>query len=640
MVKKRLNPSAVPSAEQASSERLSERFAVNTQTTPLRRTLFVCLIIFLIALGIRFIQLYDNRHELTNVLSSLTSDYRDRAKLLAEGRIALFMRGPEPPGDANALSHPPGYAILMAFVIKLFGSPDNSMRVLQAIADSLAAVLIFLLAAELLPRGVAIVAGLLVALSPQLAYYSLLVLPDSLAIPPILLAIFLIVRATKRPRIRTVAAAGALIGLSCWLRPNAILLAPFLAATLPALFERGRRLRFSLALAGASLLVIAPVTIRNVVVFRSFVPLSLGSGITLIEGIADYDTQGRFRLPATDTGVMRMEADAHQRPDYYGTLYAPDGIERERARTRRALSVIRSHPMWFVGVMFRRAASMLRLARTSTVSGTPPVSHTPDADNDQPPFWTNSPVELKSGGTVASKTSEVALAPDERSLRIIGDESTRAAQFISAPIYVQARTDYRLRLPARVEKGRLTISVLDASTGEVLAAITLSELEKGLTSEAGLSAVEILFASGSAREVRVVLSNGGSSPVRPVAELGRLELFTLGPTAHTWTSIFRPLIRGVQRLFITAFMLPLMLVGIALLIFARRYNALLLLIAVPAYYLIFQSPLHTEYRYVAVIHYFFFVLVAVSLYWLGGLFGRGARSLLRLIRPTSKKLLG
>jgi hypothetical protein len=40
---------------------------------------------------------------------------------------------------------------------------------------------------------------------------------------------------------------------------------------------------------------------------------------------------------------------------------------------------------------------------------------------------------------------------------------------------------------------------------------------------------------------------------------------------------------------------------------------LLVLLAVPVYYLCAQSALHTEYRYVLVIHHFLFVLAAVSL---------------------------
>ena len=74
-------------------------------------------------------------------------------------------------------------------------------------------------------------------------------------------------------------------------------------------------------------------------------------------------------------GIMKQEAEDFHRPDYYGTLFNPDGVERERGRLARGFAVIRRHPFWFSGVMARRAASMLRLERSRLVSTDPPVSH-------------------------------------------------------------------------------------------------------------------------------------------------------------------------------------------------------------------------------------------------------------------------
>jgi len=43
-------------------------------------------------------------------------------------------------------------------------------------------------------------------------------------------------------------------------------------------------------------------------------------------------------------------------------LYWPNGLERDRARMRKALAVIRAHPFWYAGVMARRMAGMLKYA--------------------------------------------------------------------------------------------------------------------------------------------------------------------------------------------------------------------------------------------------------------------------------------
>ncbi len=81
--------------------------------------------------------------------------------------------------------------------------------------------------------------------------------------------------------------------------------------------------------------------------------------------------------------------------------------------------------------------------------------------------------------------------------------------------------------------------------------------------------------------------------------------------------LFQWPLRAIQKLFITAIFLPLSLIGAAILIYQRRLQPLAILLIVPCYYFCTQSALHTEYRYVLVIHYFLFVLAAVSVYAIG-----------------------
>ncbi|MEP6707596.1 MAG: glycosyltransferase family 39 protein, partial [Pyrinomonadaceae bacterium] len=290
-----------------------------------RNTVAICVAIFLVAVGVRLFHWQDNRPVFPKLFTGMVEIYKSNARLLLKGDIATFITGPAPPGDANILSYPPGYPIIMAIIFKAFGESDTSMRLFQIICDAGAAVLLFFLAAELLPVKVAAIAAALAALSPQLAYYSLILLPDSLATLPILLSIYFIIRAKKSNSFRAAVAAGALIGVSCWLRSNALMLAPFLAILLLVIMERGRRLRYAAALVGASILVIAPITIRNLVVFHHFIPLSLGVGQMLNVGIGDYDKERRFGLPGTDIETVTSEAERYDRPDYAESLFGGNG---------------------------------------------------------------------------------------------------------------------------------------------------------------------------------------------------------------------------------------------------------------------------------------------------------------------------
>jgi 4-amino-4-deoxy-L-arabinose transferase-like glycosyltransferase len=338
-----------------------------------RRKRVAFIFVFAAAFGVRLLCWNDVRGEAVKVQTAVTQNYKHAARLLDEnGAASLFRRG-SPTNDPGLLGHPPGYPLVLAFVFKLFGERDAALQIFQAACDALAAALVLLVAAELLPFGVGLVAGLLAALAPQFCWNSVMLLPDTLAVLPLLAAVYLLLRARAGRGVLKALAAGALVGASCWLRANALLLAPFLALFVPLLFARGTRLRPALALVGGALLAVAPLTVRNAVVFGHFIPVSLGAGQTLVEGIGDYDPERRLGLPATDVELQRMEADEAGRPDYAATLFGPDAVARDRGRTRRALSIVGAHPVWFACVMLRRAGSMLRLERTPLAS-TLPVS--------------------------------------------------------------------------------------------------------------------------------------------------------------------------------------------------------------------------------------------------------------------------
>src|SRR3954465_1956183 len=153
-----------------------------------------------------------------------------------------------------------------------------------------------------------------------------------------------------------------------------MLLTFFVAIAVAILTMPPRRWQFALAVICGTLLIVLPLTIRNAIVFHRLIPLSLGGGQTFLEGIADYDKEKGFGIPSTDMGIMKQEAEIYQRPDYYGTLFNPDGVERERARLSRGFAVIRAHPFWFAGVMTKRASSMVRLERARLLSTDPAIT--------------------------------------------------------------------------------------------------------------------------------------------------------------------------------------------------------------------------------------------------------------------------
>ena len=76
--------------------------------------------------------------------------------------------------------------------------------------------------------------------------------------------------------------------------------------------------------------------------------------------------------------------------------------------------------------------------------------------------------------------------------------------------------------------------------------------------------------------------------------------------------------RGVQKLFLTATVLPFIIIGIAVLIRDGRWRVAAILFTVPVYYVCVQSALWSEFRYVLPMYYFLFALAAAGLHRAAG----------------------
>jgi dolichyl-phosphate-mannose-protein mannosyltransferase len=576
-------------------------------------------------------------------ITSLVYRYESEATRIVKQGGLLIPNEPVENGDARMILHPPGYSLLLAALYH-GDPPDQSyalLRLIQIAGDSAAAVLIVLIAAELLRTGIAFISGLLIAFSPHLGFYSLWLTPDSLAVVPILIAGYLLIKASKSPRFVTVMLAGIMIGLSCWLRSNALLLAPFLLLLNLIIFKPlSRGLLFSAVLVTTTGLVIMPITIRNCVVFGRFIPLSLGAGVTMLTGLGEYDVEGKFNLPKIDEEVLLREAESYGLPEYSNDLWTPDGVERERARLKQALTVIRSDIPLFMGVMVRRMAYMLRYndfrpqhrsfntTLAPAVSEGPSFGHTLDAAGE--PILSIPPSVAFVSGTLVSQQAKLSLVQENSLLELQGDGSQTREQFALVPFTVRKNTDYLLNILVLVKSGSIDIRIRNADGRITLGQVTVREpkikKKKKLKQDVGYvpdtsslmvrepDRIQVPFASRSEEHAYLTIKNNEFE--YPIVQIGQVNLFEIGNTPYTWTTYPRALTRGVQKqLFTTARMRLFMVLGVLLLATGRRYRILAILLAIPAYFLFLQSILHTEYRYILAIHYFLFIIAALAIYY-------------------------
>jgi hypothetical protein len=636
----------------------------------------VCIAIFGLAVGVRALQWQDSHVQTLRSTTSLMGVFnryrKETNRILAEGAI-VFPRDRPAPGDARMLAHPPGYSILMAAIERGTSRVYEGLWLVQVVGDGLAALLIFLIATKLVGQWIGFIAGILVAISPQLAYYSLLLTPDSLAVLPVIASVYFLVLAMKKPKLSYLILSGALMGLSCWLGANAMGLALFFGLLVPLLFESGKRVRYSVALVGAGLIVIAPITIRNLIAYNRLIPISIQAGLSVAEGIGDFDREGKLGMPRSDEEARIKDVEWSGRPEYVSSLWVPDGIERDRIRLSRGLAVIRARPIWFLGVMLQRAAFMLRYNDSAShgwpqdssivgfVQQEPPFSHQltyePRQDEkavttkalilngqlldeaatvpeDAAPVWSVSPMDLLASGRSLSSGTQTAIEDDGQRLAITGDSSDYGNQFASAPIGVEPYTDYILVIRVAAQGGSMAVKVLSPDMKVALSSLSASDAIRpsGVTkiknqTPAGdepseraaieLREVEIQapFASGPRTKLYMVFSNNGRRLGTPALGIQGAKLMAIGPTGGQVTRIPRVAIRTVQKtLFTTSHMLPLIFAGLVLVGLAKQFRTLVVVMAVPVYYLSAQSVLHTEYRYILAIHYFAFIFAGVALY--------------------------
>lgn len=343
--------------------RRSLLLAAGFRGRPSRKQKFIwALIIFLISFSTKSLMALDLFPVLsTNAQAAGRWEFEQDAAAIAAGHGMLF-RDDWDRSDTRLLFHAPGYAIFLSGVYRLFGRSPLQVQLLQNLINSASAILLFLIAGTLLTWRIGAVSGLLVAVSHHLSYYSNFLLPDSLSALPILIAIYLLdkFRHGSKRFILLYIFVGLMIGLCTWLRPNAMLLGPFLTiAVACVLARRFRALRWSWIIAVVSFLVITPITIRNYVIYRQFVPVSANFGIVLWEGIGDASGD-RFGAVTTDQAVAEQEAVLYDRAEYGAYWASPDGIQRDRDRVRRSLSVISQHPAWFVRTMANRMTEMVK----------------------------------------------------------------------------------------------------------------------------------------------------------------------------------------------------------------------------------------------------------------------------------------
>ena len=243
----------------------------------------------------------------------------DEPSWLALGLGLLRGRHALSPLRPDLIFYPPAYPYLVALTGLAGGL--SALKAVQVVLSALLVPAVFRVARAWAGPGAGALAAALVAVQPELIWFSGHVWSETLFLALLWWGLERLV--AGRPL-----AAGALLGLAALTRETALYFVPVAALLMLLEGEPGpRRLRPAAALLLACICVVGPWTLRNLVVFRAFVPVSTFGAFNL--------WLGNSRLPREE--VVRL-SDSVEGP-----------IEQYRLASREARQAIASRqPRWIL----------------------------------------------------------------------------------------------------------------------------------------------------------------------------------------------------------------------------------------------------------------------------------------------------
>ncbi len=258
----------------------------------------------------------------------------------------------------------------MAAVYAVFGHDYRAARICQGITGGVLLVLSIVgIGSILFNRTTGLLAGIGVALYPQLIYLSGLFYAEHMFAVLLSMMVFCLVRWQQVQQNAWLVVGGVLLGLSALCRPVALGVAPFVLAYVGWKATGARRrlkVLFFLLAAGA---VVLPWTVRNAMVFRHFVLISTGSGLHLWRGnneVSQGDADDRHLIPFGDLwkervaclGTVEREKVikcVEKLQAEVGQLDEVEGDHRFAAEGRRWLI---AHPQEFLKQSYRRLITL------------------------------------------------------------------------------------------------------------------------------------------------------------------------------------------------------------------------------------------------------------------------------------------
>jgi hypothetical protein len=348
--------------------RLIERLGINNMTTSRRRALCLLLIVAL-SLTVRALTAQFLSERLTDAGWFQYGSYKifdERAQSILDGKESFFFISDA--SRTDLIQYPPAFPVWVAFIYAVTGerSAASVLRIHWVLDALIMTLLVAGIGITAYGWRAGLAAGAFSALSPLLAFYGVTPSSDAPTTWFVLAAMWLLLLGAKRRSWRLSLLSGLMLGAACWFRVNPLFLALFWALALFLFVRAGgwpKRALLGVAALSGTVVLVAPIPIRNAIVFREFVLTGLNVGSNFWEGLGETEYGRSQGFEFGDQLMVEQERAAMGLPkDFPITPVWPDGIRRDRERARRSLKVIAGRPMWYAGVMATRMGWMLKMA--------------------------------------------------------------------------------------------------------------------------------------------------------------------------------------------------------------------------------------------------------------------------------------
>lgn len=248
----------------------------------------------------------------------------------------------------------PLYPYFLASLYKIFGHQLGVIYIIQILLAVAGCYALYRAGRKIAGEMAGLSSAALTALYGVFLFYDVQILKESLAVATVCFLLWVLVEARESQKIWQWFAAGILCGLLSLLRENMLLVVLFLLF-LP--FRRKQRFAFFFSRSGALLLavflILAPVTIRNWVVGKVFLPTTFQGGVNFYIG-NNPRANGTYQPIVPGKQIPSYERTEPIRLAEQDLGHKLTPLEVSNYWFRKSFSWIKKEPLVFAGLQLKK----------------------------------------------------------------------------------------------------------------------------------------------------------------------------------------------------------------------------------------------------------------------------------------------